>query len=182
MPPTLYFAYGSNLWLHQMSIRCPSSTYLGLAKLSQWRWIINSRGYANIVHSPTDAVWGLVYTLSEEDEERLDVIEGVSSGSYEKQLLTMELWREADGKKSDVEQPGKEELALCYVSEWWVDEAKPNEEYVHRMNMGICDGLEKGMPVAYVENFMRPFIPEESTEERESKAEVKLFNLSQESS
>ena len=48
-PPTFYFGYGSNLWLHQMSTRCPSSTYQGIARLDNYKWIINERGYANIV-------------------------------------------------------------------------------------------------------------------------------------
>lgn len=178
MPPTLYFAYGSNLWLHQMSVRCPSSPYLGIAKLSHWRWIICNRGYANIVHSSADEVWGMVYALSQADEKRLDVMEGVATGSYEKQMLTMELWKEVEGKNGDVEQPGQEVLALGYVSERWVDEARSKEEYVHRMNMAVRDGVEKGMPLVYVEKYIRPFIPEESKEERESKAEVKLWGLS----
>lgn len=32
-PITLYFAYGSNLWLKQMSFRCPEATYLGMGLL-----------------------------------------------------------------------------------------------------------------------------------------------------
>lgn len=132
-----------------------------------------------MVHSPADEVWGMVYALSQADEERLDVIEGVTTGSYEKQMLNMRLWKKVNGKNGDVEQPGQEVLALCYVSERWVDEARPKEEYVHRMNMGVGDGLEKGMPVAYVEKHIRPFIREESKEEQESKAEVKLWGLSQ---
>ncbi|KAK5013992.1 hypothetical protein LTR60_003581 [Cryomyces antarcticus] len=46
---TLYFGYGSNLWLHQMARRCPDSTYKGIARLEGHRWIINKRGYANVV-------------------------------------------------------------------------------------------------------------------------------------
>ncbi|KAA8572454.1 hypothetical protein EYC84_003074 [Monilinia fructicola] len=50
--PTLYFAYGSNLSLTQMKARCPNSTYYGLGVLQGYRWIINQRGYANIVSDP----------------------------------------------------------------------------------------------------------------------------------
>ncbi|KAI9646721.1 hypothetical protein NHQ30_004718 [Ciborinia camelliae] len=50
--PTLYFAYGSNLSLTQMQTRCPNSTYYGLGLLQGYRWIINERGYANIVSDP----------------------------------------------------------------------------------------------------------------------------------
>jgi gamma-glutamylcyclotransferase len=46
---TLYFGYGSNLWRHQMHNRCPNSTYLGIARLNDFKWIINERGYANVV-------------------------------------------------------------------------------------------------------------------------------------
>jgi gamma-glutamylcyclotransferase len=46
---TLYFGYGSNLWRHQMHTRCPNSTYLGIARLNNFKWIINERGYANVV-------------------------------------------------------------------------------------------------------------------------------------
>ncbi|KAI1167106.1 hypothetical protein F5B18DRAFT_603766 [Nemania serpens] len=45
----LYFAYGSNLSTAQMRNRCPLSTPIGLAHLAGWTWIINERGYANIV-------------------------------------------------------------------------------------------------------------------------------------
>ncbi|UNI21471.1 Cholestenol Delta-isomerase [Purpureocillium takamizusanense] len=45
----LYFAYGSNLSTRQMRQRCPFSTPVGLGFLEGWRWIINERGYANVV-------------------------------------------------------------------------------------------------------------------------------------
>ncbi|KAI1136003.1 hypothetical protein F5Y05DRAFT_392643 [Hypoxylon sp. FL0543] len=49
----LYFAYGSNLSPTQMQVRCPSSAPIGLAHLPGWTWLINERGYANIVQHQT---------------------------------------------------------------------------------------------------------------------------------
>ncbi|KAI1091575.1 hypothetical protein F5B19DRAFT_260129 [Rostrohypoxylon terebratum] len=49
----LCFAYGSNLSLTQMRCRCPSSQPIGLAHLPGWAWLINERGYANIVRKRT---------------------------------------------------------------------------------------------------------------------------------
>ncbi|KAI0893715.1 hypothetical protein F4806DRAFT_504114 [Annulohypoxylon nitens] len=49
----LYFAYGSNLSLKQMRSRCPCSQPIGLAHLPGWAWLINERGYANIVRKRT---------------------------------------------------------------------------------------------------------------------------------
>ncbi|KAL2143102.1 hypothetical protein VTI28DRAFT_316 [Corynascus sepedonium] len=48
---TLYFAFGSNLWKHQMSLRCPYSPYVGLGRLRGHEWFINARGYANIAQA-----------------------------------------------------------------------------------------------------------------------------------
>ncbi|KAI0882300.1 uncharacterized protein GGS22DRAFT_196013 [Annulohypoxylon maeteangense] len=48
-----YFAYGSNLSPAQMLDRCPSSPPIGLAHLSGWTWLINERGYANIIQEKT---------------------------------------------------------------------------------------------------------------------------------
>lgn len=33
---TLYFGYGSNLWIDQMNRRCPESRYVGIGLLPDW--------------------------------------------------------------------------------------------------------------------------------------------------
>lgn len=158
-PQKLYFAYGSNLWLQQMDRRCPTSTYKGLARLFDWRWIINTRGYANVIPSHGDEVWGMLYALPPPDEAKLDINEGVPF-SYQKKELSVETWFEdAAGKNVDISRPGKWETVLCYVDVSRVDEAKPKDEYVHRVNMGIRDARRLGMPDAFVHKFLRPFIP-----------------------
>lgn len=45
------------------------------------------------------------------------------------------------------------------------DGSKPREEYIHRMNMGIRDALEAGMPRDYVDGVLRRWIPEEEGED-----------------
>ncbi|KAH6628208.1 hypothetical protein F5144DRAFT_654289 [Chaetomium tenue] len=113
-PPTRYFAFGSNLWQHQMALRCPNSPFIGLARLHGYEWFINARGYANIapiIPTPTTAnppnqnegekekeedpwatqVWGLVYALSPADEAQLDLNEGVPY-AYQKEHLTIDFW------------------------------------------------------------------------------------------
>lgn len=34
--PTLYFGYGSNLWIDQMNRRCPDNKYIGVGVLREW--------------------------------------------------------------------------------------------------------------------------------------------------
>jgi hypothetical protein len=123
---TFYFGYGSNLWLKQMETRCPTSKYLGVARLDGYRWIINDRGYANVVETNTissseqdesttgagdeiekyngnftDVVFGLVYSLQKEDEKRLDKNEGVPI-AYTKEDLNCTFWESRDGGWVDV--------------------------------------------------------------------------------
>ncbi len=97
----------------QMSRRCPTSTYHSLGLLSDFKWVIGPRGYANVVKSPAggeDEVYGLLYELKNADEIALDKAEGVPY-SYVKMMLTVTSTEAAtlrDGRKSDVQ-------ALVYV-------------------------------------------------------------------
>lgn len=121
------------------------------------RWIINERGYANIVPSEGDKVYGLLFTITAADEKALDVYEGVPI-SYEKKIISVQHF----GAGGDSGQKGGEyEIvdALVYVDFQRVTEDKPRKEYIDRMNMGIGDALKEGVPKEYVERYMRPFIP-----------------------
>ncbi|KAJ4291626.1 hypothetical protein N0V90_009521 [Kalmusia sp. IMI 367209] len=180
--PTVYFGYGSNLWLHQMRTRCPTSTYLGVARLTNYAWIINDRGYANVVSSPsstsisdryTHAVFGLVFSLLPADEKRLDANEGVPR-AYTKEYLTCDFWASSDGKPIDANNPPtKTKQMLVYIDRKRVTEDKPKEEYVYRMNRGIEDALKMGVPRAYVKEVMRRFIPEDGEGEKRRSLEDK---------
>ena len=65
-----------------MAKRCPDSKYVGTATLPNYRWMINERGYANVVPSKDDWVEGLVFEITDEDERRLDKSEGVTKHVY----------------------------------------------------------------------------------------------------
>ncbi|KAK4178246.1 hypothetical protein QBC36DRAFT_368972 [Triangularia setosa] len=171
-PHKIYFGYGSNLWLDQMARRCPSSPFLGLGRLKNYKWFINSRGYANISHSPTyldqsnasetDEVWGLIYKLTPEDEEMLDINEGVPY-AYEKRVIPVKFWAKGEGV-GEGKQGGKgEEVAMLVYIDFQRDIGgfKPREEYIVRMNKGIDDALKEGVPRGYVDKVLREYIPAE---------------------
>jgi hypothetical protein len=182
----LYFAYGSNLSTEQMRQRCPYSTPVGLAYLKGWKWIINARGYANVVQLPIDSdedtpdaeenkqltprakgkekemekavdedgVYGLLYLVPPEDEERLDGYEGVP-WAYQKFQVDVK-W--ASAKKDEDETL----RALVYVDSERVEEDVPRDEYVGRMEEGIEDVVENwGLDEDYAERVMRRFWYEE---------------------
>lgn len=176
---TVYFGYGSNLWRHQMEQRCPTSEYLGVARLNGYKWIINERGYANIVQLSSSStadlepvayeheVWGLVYTLQPSDEKRLDRNEGVPI-AYTKENLTCDFWPSVDpdtNAGANISTRPKEVDMLVYINRKMVEEDDPKEEYVYRMNMGIKDAVKEGVPTEYVEKVMRRFIPDVDAEE-----------------
>ncbi|KAK4893647.1 hypothetical protein LTR27_008116 [Elasticomyces elasticus] len=177
---TLYLGYGSNLWMHQMKQRCPTSKYVGMARLDGFRWIINERGYANIVAIPRedrlpnhfpDKVWGLVYSLEQSDEDKLDINEGVPS-AYTKEYHKADFWQAEDGKASDRREGSSVQVELLvYINRKLTTPHEPRKEYVrivlvsiYRMNMGIKDAIRERMPPRYVEAVIRPFIPEEEDE------------------
>ena len=166
---TIYFGYGSNLWKDQMIKRCPTSEYLGIARLNGYRWLINNRGYANVVQpkksdeSENDVVWGLVYSLEAEDEERLDVNEGVPY-AYTKEMLTVDYWPASNGSKPNTTADAVEKMMLVYIDRKRTKADKPKKEYIYRMNMGIKDAVTEGMPQEYVDEVMRRFIPDEEDE------------------
>lgn len=82
----LYFAYGSNLSLAQIALRCPGFKAKGTAVLSNHRVVCNKKGdngldyYAGIVCSPGDEVLGALYQLTKEDITSLDLSEGCKDG------------------------------------------------------------------------------------------------------
>lgn len=150
---SLYFGYGSNLWLDQMHRRCPDSKYVGVAVLHDWRWTISTRRYANVVPSKGDIVYGLIYKLSEDDEGKLDGYEGVPY-SYVKKTLPLS-WVKGSGVKEGTFD------GLVYVDVVRLQTGEPHTEYIHRMNMGINDAIQEGVPKEYIDKYLRPFIPEQ---------------------
>ena len=138
----LYFAYGSNLWYKQMKDRCPDHKVVGKGILKGYRWIISTRGYANIVKSETDEVHGVVYEISASDENSLDSYEGVNERSYRKEMITVEI-------------DGQNKSCLVYIDPV-EQEGKPKQEYIERMNRGIFDAE---LSLEYIKRYVRKFIP-----------------------
>ncbi|OAQ68129.1 AIG2 family protein [Pochonia chlamydosporia 170] len=166
----LYFAYGSNLSTVQMRQRCPYSTPIGIGHLDGWKWLINERGYANVVKvSGSEAkssegslgdkgkgkewgVYGLLYLLPPDDEAKLDTYEGVP-WAYEKMTCDARWVRDGQGKVLD--EPVK---TLVYVDTKRVGESVPKEEYVERMERGIEDAVDNwGLDREYATKVMRRF-------------------------
>ena len=144
---TVYFGYGSNLSPRTMKQRCPDSLFIGLGKLDDYRWHINSSQYANVIPSKGDVVWGGLYFLSKRDEAMLDQSEGVP-WSYEKHRV----------KCQRVPEEGEVD-ALCYVDVQRTVDDKIEPDYIFWINKGIKEASQFGLPTEYVEKYLRPFTP-----------------------
>ena len=82
-----YFAYGSNMDAEQILRRCPQSERQEKAKLSGFEFFINRRGVASIRRKASKNVWGIVYSITKNDEVSLDEYEGYPD-VYKKERLS----------------------------------------------------------------------------------------------
>ena len=73
----LYFAYGSNLCVRQMALRCPDAVDPRPAVLSDHDWLINQRGVATVEPLAGTQVHGVLWEVSDDDLATLDGAEGV---------------------------------------------------------------------------------------------------------
>ena len=78
----LYFAYGSNLNIEQMKMRCPLAKPLKGIMIPNWRLVF--RGYADIEPYKDAILLGGLWEITQECEKVLDKYEGVKGGLYRK--------------------------------------------------------------------------------------------------
>ncbi|OBG76652.1 replication protein, partial [Mycobacterium sp. E3298] len=83
-----YFAYGSNLCVRQMALRCPDAADPRPAVLSDHDWLINQRGVATVEPCAGNQVHGVIWQISDGDLATLDSAEGVPV-RYRRDRLTV---------------------------------------------------------------------------------------------
>ena len=105
-----YLAYGSNLNREQMAYRCPDVKPVGTAEISGYRLTFRgspASAVATIEPSPGHSVPVLLWEISPEDEQNLDVYEGWPR-FYEKQDFPVEIGGEEVNAMAYVMTPGHE--------------------------------------------------------------------------
>jgi phage replication-related protein YjqB (UPF0714/DUF867 family) len=83
-----YFAYGSNLCVRQMALRCPDAADPRPAVLSDHDWLINQRGVATVEPFAGNEVHGVLWQVTSDDLATLDSAEGVPV-RYRRDRLTV---------------------------------------------------------------------------------------------
>jgi ribonuclease J len=84
---SLYFAYGTNMHPEQMKTRCPNATPLGGATLRGHKLFFTTDGLPSIAPQPNTTLYGVLWRITPEDEQALDIYESVQSGLYTKARL-----------------------------------------------------------------------------------------------
>lgn len=131
------FAYGSNMETERLRSRAPSATVIGPAKFPDKRMVFNKRsmdgsGKANLVDSPGDLVWGVLFTLDSTSFDRLDRAEG----GYERKSLTV--WT----------SEGNPVVAEVYTSTQLTSKPVPYEWY---KNLVLAGAREHELPQEYLD-------------------------------
>jgi gamma-glutamylcyclotransferase len=133
---TLYFAYGSNMSTERMRSRAVSAKPMSSAILKNKLMLFNKRsvdgsGKANLVDSPGDVTWGILYEVDSKDLDRLDKIES----GYERIM--------AQAQTAD----GSVVVAFTYISSDLTDEPVAYEWY---KVLVLSGAHEHNLPQAYI--------------------------------
>jgi gamma-glutamylcyclotransferase (GGCT)/AIG2-like uncharacterized protein YtfP len=115
----LYFAYGMNTNVEQMSVRCPTAVPMGKAILPDYR--LEFKSYATIVPSPGDTVEGVLWTITPADEVSLDLLEGYPE-FYSKKHVTV--------------RQGIDYIAMTYIMNHREHGHAPSEGYYSMVSEG----------------------------------------------
>ena len=84
-----YIAYGSNINIHRMRDRCPTAELLGTAKLKGWELMFKrsmTGAYLTLEEKPGGSVPVVIWSVSAEDEQKLDRCEGYPVCYYKRKI------------------------------------------------------------------------------------------------
>lgn len=148
----LYIAYGSNTYAPQMKRRCPEAKLIGTGFLKDYE--LEFRGAATVIPKPDAKVPVVLWEITELNEERLDVCEGVPHGVYRKEECTVEV----DGKPIS---------GIIYMKNGG-SIFPPKEGYAKRMLLGY---RQNGLDVQYIHAALdRAYLAQEDQDEDLSEA------------
>ena len=136
----LYFAYGSNMNLNQMAFRCPDAEVVDTVRLEGYRLAFRTNGGGNgvatILPEPDSFVDGVLWRISERDEQHLDHYEGFPF-LYGKEPVTV---TDQDGVRREI-------MAYTMNSPYKEIPAMPSKAYLE----GILNGCrQNGIEIASI--------------------------------
>ena len=129
----LCFAYGSNMDVAAMALRCPKSRPFGAARLLRHRFAIMPQGFGNGVRDPRGVVHGVLWDIALADMRALDAYERVAQGLYSKIMQPV------------LKAEGGAARAIVYVGKG--EGGRPTAAYMRDV---IAAARAWGLPEAYI--------------------------------
>ena len=126
MEGKLYFAYGSNINLEQMELRCPKAQMVGPVTLKNYELQFRGSGFATVAPKKGSVVHGLLWKLTPSCEQSLDRYEGYPR-HYIKEAVTVQT---ADGLKIPV-------MAYIMAEPMCCQPALPSPYYYRTIRQGF---------------------------------------------
>lgn len=158
----LYIAYGSNLNLEQMSVRCPTASVVGTARVMDYELLFRGgrRGaVATIEPLKNSSVPVMVWEIEPRDERALDLYEGAPN-FYRKEMMEVEL-------------EGNRILAMVYLMNDGHSFGSPSDYYLETIKEGyLTAGFDTDELDRAVEHSM-----ELARQEQEQETQLRQGNL-----
>lgn len=142
----LYIAYGSNLNLAQMAVRCPSARVYAKGVLNNWELVYRGaerNSHATIKRKSGSTVPVLVWEIQPIDECRLDIYEGYPRYYFKKNIM--------------VDIKGRKKKAMVYIMDERQLPGRPSASYVETIRQGYTENdmdisiFEKSLEVNSIE-------------------------------
>jgi len=138
-----YFAYGMNTNLEHMSTRCPRAVRIGPAYLPNHRLVFKT--HADIESDSNSGMWGLLWSITKDCEENLDLLEGFPFYYIKKEIIV-----QPKNKK-----PCGNIIAMVYKMTPNYELAMPSEYYKQCLLEGYT---ASGINTSQIENALNEFI------------------------
>lgn len=129
----IYIAYGSNMNLKQMALRCPTAEKIGIGKVQGYGLLFRgcpANAFATIEPDPDRWVDAVIWEIEETDERSLDRYEGVPT-LYQKKMIPV------------VMDDGKEIEGMAYIMDRRYRFGAPSSYYFSTILEGY---RENGIP------------------------------------
>jgi len=133
----LYVAYGSNLNIAQMALRCPTAHIYGTGLLNNWELIYRGSmtgSYATIRRRKGSAVPVVVWSIMENDEKSLDIYEGYPRFYFKQNVM--------------VDLPSGKKKAMVYIMDLKRKPGRPSQRYVESIREGY---ISNDLDILYLE-------------------------------
>lgn len=132
-----YVAYGSNLNLAQMALRCPTARVYAAGHINNWELLYRgsmTNAHATIRRRKGGSVPVLVWEIQDRDERRLDAYEGFPRYYFKQNIM--------------VDIAGKKKKAMVYIMDPRQRPGYPSPYYIEVIRQGYIDN---GLDLDYFE-------------------------------